>query len=63
METTEGSKAADQFFERDLKQGETAEISQKNLDEDVEQSIAEAAQAHDEQTENMINSIAEQEAL
>jgi hypothetical protein len=33
------------------------------LDEDVEQSIAEAAQAHDEQTENMINSIAEQEAL
>jgi hypothetical protein len=59
METTEGSQAADQFFEHDLKQGETGQIVQKNLDEDVEQTIADEALAHDEQTETMINSIAE----
>jgi len=59
METTEGSQAADQLFEH---KGEIGEIAQKNLDDDVEQSISDAAIAHDEQTENMINSIAEQEA-
>jgi len=59
METTEGSQAADQLFDH---QGEIGEIAQKNLDDDVEQSISDAAIAHDEQTENMINSIAEQEA-
>lgn len=59
METAEGSQAADQFFEHDLKQGETGQIAQKNLDEDVEQTIADEALAHDEQTETMINSIAE----
>ena len=63
METTEGSQAADKFFEHDLKQGEASYIAQKNLDEDVEQTIADDALAHDEQTETMINSIAESEAL
>jgi hypothetical protein len=48
METTEGSLAADQLFEHDLKQGETGKIAQNNLDEDVEQTIADAALAHDE---------------
>jgi len=32
METTEGSKAADQFFDHDLKK----DMAQTNLDEDVE---------------------------